>query len=70
MHPRGGGTDKSSNGHRYDSMAFANGIIQALMLPPGVGFCYSGLFWGVVLKAFSMHAFMGRDQAGLFPRAT
>ncbi|CAE7887959.1 unnamed protein product [Symbiodinium microadriaticum] len=24
----GGGTDKSFNGHRYDSMAFANGIIQ------------------------------------------
>ena len=29
---RGGGTDKSSNGHRYDSMAFANGIIQASTL--------------------------------------
>ncbi|CAE7660360.1 MDH2, partial [Symbiodinium sp. CCMP2456] len=27
----GGGTDKSFNGHRYDSMAFANGIIQAGM---------------------------------------
>jgi len=27
----GGGTDKSANGHRYDSMAFANGIIQAGM---------------------------------------